>query len=298
MKKKNSFNYVNHEINFSDAFKKIWREKILFFVVTIGSLLLVNIFLFFQHTRSTTPIDYNYSEFNISFNDNNLLKHYPTIVTLFDIELRSSFSEDFNKILLSLDNMEQFLKQSKNYDNFNEFLKSRKISSLDYFIDNKFGEFINKDDKNSSKRYYLILPLNVDANKYANEYFEFSKIKAINLKKKSILEIINSNIKKLNLSLQLEKKNFFPGNELIFSNEKKYDNFKNPELIQEQVVILKQIYNEIENDVFDLQIFLEPRANRLIKNNNNQVLYSFAAIISGFFFSLVIIFFKNIIKSI
>jgi hypothetical protein len=152
------------------------------------------------------PANYNYSEFNLSFNDNNLLKYYPTIVTLFDIELRSTFGEDFNKILLSLDNMEQFLKQSKNYDNFNEFLKSQKISSLDYFIDNKFGEFINKDDKNSLKRYYLILPLNVDTNKYANEYFEFSKIKAINLKKKSILETINSNIKKLNLSLQLEKK--------------------------------------------------------------------------------------------
>jgi hypothetical protein len=90
----------------------------------------------------------------------------------------------------------------------------------------------------------------------------------------------------------------FTGNELIFSNEKNL-NLKNPELIQEQIIILKKIYNEIENDVFDLQIFLEPRANRLIKNkNNNQVLYSFAAIISGFFFSLVIIFFKNIIKSI
>jgi LPS O-antigen subunit length determinant protein (WzzB/FepE family) len=302
--KQKQFNYVDDEIDLSNIIKKIWREKILVLFVSIGCLLSVNIYLFFQ--TQTTPL--NYYEITVTSPSDKLFKHYPLFLikyhdnesikfSHFRIEtFTSNFNETFNKKILSPGNILEFLNQNKNYTDFNEFFKLNNNLNDNNIVMDKFGYLI-KNGKIVENEYYFFYPTELNGSKFITEYFEFTKTNVINLYKNYLISELNQIIEEHELALRHAKliDLYKPANNIVYTSKNLF--FKGATILSEDVLNLKNALKQIEIENFNFSLTLNKKAKDLTSTHKDKkLLYSFAGFVSGFFLSLVIIFSKNILR--
>ena len=292
MKKNNSY-IADDEIDLADLIKSLWKEKILVLSITIICGLLGYFYglskiqeLRTEIVLKDPPIQIFDSYNSFSYNDNNIVQQ---------------FVSDFKLNLLSLDNLENFIEESREFDNFKGYLKSRNISAKQYISDLKFAEVKEKNLVIPNK-YFLNHSKELDGTIFLNKYVEFIKKKTIvelkNNLKLTLLDAINHHeeaseiAKKIELEYPIIQK--LEQGQVVAEPDGLF--YKGTKVLSENINHLKQRLKKLENDQFDYNIILQ-KPITFPNNPKNSSLHFALGLMLGLFLSLGIIYFKGIIRN-
>ena len=213
-----SYHYQEkNEIDLAVLIRKLWKERILILIFSISCMLLFYLYtLTFPEEFKTDvtikdPSIQTFEKFdkfliykkNINLTEGDDHKFLNNIVL--------DYVHNFNSNLLSGDNLENFLQQSKEFDDFKVFLNKRNISAKKYFLEYRFGEFKEKNKK-ILNRYFIIFPKELEGAAFLNNYVVF-------IKNKTKDEFINN--------LRISISNLLTEYEQNFQNAK-INGFENP----------------------------------------------------------------------
>jgi LPS O-antigen subunit length determinant protein (WzzB/FepE family) len=304
MKKNNSY-LADDEIDLADLIKSLWREKILILSISIICGLLVYLYALFKPEEFKKEIILKnppsqlfepYSQLfnnNINNNNNNNINNNNII---------GQFISDFKLNLLSLDNLEIFVEESRDLDTLKKYLKSRNISAKQYFV-NKLGE----EKKNNiiiPNTYFLVFEKKLlDGNVFLNNYIEFIKKKNIIEYKKNLKLVIENKInntydaletaKLINLENPILKS---PDRQNQVVNEPEALFYKGTKVLTHSIVIDKKLLQKLENDQFNYNPILATGISLKINTISSYAFFSIGLFI-GFILSCIIIFFKSALKN-
>jgi LPS O-antigen subunit length determinant protein (WzzB/FepE family) len=284
MKKNNPY-LTDDEIDLRDLIKSLWREKILILSISIIFGLAGYLYATFQPQEFKTEFEVKYLPYQLS-------KYYKVAR---EEEIITSFNLNF----LSLSNMEGFLRESREFDNFKEYLKIRNINPKKYFNAKKFGP-VKEEKQVAQNKYFIVHPKELDQIVFINNYIEFINNKIISEFKDTTKQKIISDIILYEESLEVAKQSNLekpilqiPGK----ANQIGYLYHNGIIILTKQVNMSKEKLATLEREQFK-NVFTLNNANIsvpiiILKSSS---LYSFSGMIFGFLLSLIIIFFKNLMK--
>ena len=264
--KNKSFPY-NDEINISDIFRRLYKEKflILFFTIIFGliSFLIPNSS---EHLKNKKVI------FVIT-DKSDLLEDY--YLYLGSNDPLYNFNIQFQSELLKFENMSNFINNDKDFEKFQKYFKQIKSNPRKYFGE-RFGQLTHQNKIIHNQ--YFFFQSEIYTNTFIKNYIDF-------VKKKTLLQIkkfAQNDLKyKLNRNKAILKK---IGTNLDYQ----YLNYNTE--ITELETLLKQLENlEIEDDV----IYYMDNTDLLSTSPKLLKLNLLLGLIIGFFISLTIIFFKK-----
>jgi LPS O-antigen subunit length determinant protein (WzzB/FepE family) len=298
MKKNNPY-ITDDEIDLGNLVITLWREKILILSISIICGLAGYLYASFQPQEFRTEIKLKNPPIQIfepynSFNTNNSLNN-----------IAGQFISDFKLNLLSLDNVQNFIEESREFDNFKGYLKSRNISVKQYFNGLGGQKLSEVKEKNIiiPNKYFLNHSKELNGSIFFNKYVEFINKKTIvefkNVTKLSILNTINNHQEALEIAkkIQLEDpilKTTAAQQQAV--NEPEALFYKGTKVLLENIVNLNKKLIKLENDQFVFNIISE-KSMTLPSDPKSLPLYFALGLMLGLFLSLVIIFFKGILKN-
>jgi LPS O-antigen subunit length determinant protein (WzzB/FepE family) len=296
MKKNNPYiTITDDEIDLGDLVRTLWREKILILSISIVFGLLGYLYASFIEEfkieiKLKNPPSQIFEPYTHVFTNNN------------NNNIAEQFISDFKLNLLSLDNLETFVEESRDLDTFKKYLKSRNISTKQYFA-KKLGEVKQKNIINPNE-YFLIFTKELDGDIFLNNYIQFIKKKTIfELKKNLKLSIINKitsienaieNAKIVNLENPIL---LSPLNQTNYAVNIQEDLFyKGSKVLSQEIIFLKRLMIKLENDQFNFEIILDkPLDYKFYKTPN--LTFFVIGIILGLFLSLGIIYLRGALKN-
>ncbi len=303
MKKNNSY-LADDEIDLGDIVKSLWKEKILILSISIICGLLGYFYGLSKPQEFKTEIilknppiqifePYNLLNNNLNNNNpsNNNLSNNNLSNNNLSNNITGQFISDFKLNLLSLDNVQNFIEESREFDNFKGYLKSKNISVI--------GEVKEKNIIISNK-YFLNHPKEFDGAIFLNKYVEFIKKKTIvefkNNLKLTFLNTINNHQEALKIAkkIQLENPIIKTTSQQQLLTEPEALFYKGTKVISENLNYLDKRLIKLENDQFNYNIILQKAIT--LDNSISLPLYFVFGLILGSFLSLVIIYLKNILK--
>ena len=307
MKKNNSY-LADDEIDLGDLLRTLWREKILILSISIICGLLGYLFASFNKTEELKAViklknpppqlfePYNdvFTNKNFIFTNNNNNNNNNNIA--------GQFISDFKLNLLSLDNLEIFVEESRDLDTFKKYLKSRNISAKQYFV-NKFGEE-NEKNKIIPNTYFLVFEKEIlDGNVFLNNYIEFAKKKNIIEFKKNLKSTIENRIHNTENALETAKlinlenpilKSPDKQNQVV--NEPEALFYKGTKVLSQSITTDKKLLQKLEIDQFNFNVILD-KGIALKINTTPSYIFFLIGLFIGFFSSCMIIFFKSALKN-
>ena len=169
MKKNNSY-LADDEIDLVVIIKSLWKEKILILSISIICGLLGYLYSYFKPEAFKVEIKLKDPPFQ-------LFEPYSDLIGINNNNNISAvqFISDFKLKLLSLDNLESFVEESRDLDNFKAYLKSKNITVKKYFKD-KLGE-VKENKIIIFNKYFLVCTKALDGDIFLNNYVEFTKKK-------------------------------------------------------------------------------------------------------------------------
>jgi LPS O-antigen subunit length determinant protein (WzzB/FepE family) len=325
MKKNNTY-LSDDEIDLGNIIKSLWKEKFIILSISIICGLLgyfygllgsqdYNFKTEITLKNPPTQIFEPYNLFNINLiknnnninliknnnNDNNNNNNNNDVNNIVE-----QFISDFKLNFLSLDNLENFIEESREFDNFKGYLKSRNISTKQYFSgkkfdfsDQRFGA-VKEKNKIIPNKYFINHSKKLDGAIFLNKYVEFIKKKTIvefkNNLKLTLLDTINNNQEALEIAkkIQLENPIIKNTNQQLVVNEPEALFYKGTKVIAENINYLNKRLIKLENDQFDYNVILQKAST--LKKPTSLPLYFALGLMLGLFLSLGIIFFKGILK--
>ena len=316
MKKKNISTF-EVEINSIDLIKQFWKEKVLILSVSVICTLLAFLFVTFVNTQkadSQTRIilqipsvvalqkykDFLNDDNFINNNNNNNNNNNGNNNGINNNNFSLLFFNSLKAKLSSIDNLESFLEQSKEFDNFKVFLKERNITAKQYFTKDRFGIITDKKQQVSNE-FFLNFNKELDGVTFLNNYVEFTKNKVINevrnvLKIKLLVAIEKHEIAfEIANQIKLEVpilKSMSSGSSVV--NEPTSLFYLGTQVLSQQSKYFKKLFLDLESDKLNIDVILDKASPaRTIDNNSFRV---WMGSVFGFFFSLVVIFFKFLLK--
>ena len=298
MKKNNPY-ITDDEIDLGDLLRTLWREKVLILSISIICGLLGYLYASFKPEEFTTEIKLNnpppqlFGSYTHIFTKNNNNNNNNNIA--------EQFTSDFKLNLLSLDNLEIFVEESRDLDTFKKYLKSRNISTKQYFV-NKLGE---KKEKNIiiPNIYFLVLDKKIlDGNIFINNYIEFIKKKTTIQLKKNLKLTIENRINNTQDALEIAKLINLENpilksqgqNTVIYEPEASF--YKGTKVLSQMIIIDKKLLQKLQNDQFNYELI--SNIGLPLKINTINSYFSFLiGLFIGFFLSCIIIFFKSTLKN-
>ena len=294
MKKNNTY-ITDEEIDLGDLVRTLWREKILILSIVIICALLGYLYESFKPKEFKTEIKiknppsqlfepYTHVFFSNNNNNNN--------------NITGQFISDFKLNLLSLDNLNIFVEESRDLDTFKKYLKSRNISAKQYFV-NKLGE-AKVTNIIIPNTYFLIFEKEIlDGNVLLNNYIEFIRKKNIIEFKKNLKLTIENRINNAQDALETAKlidlenpilKSPDKQNQVVSEPEALF--YKGTKVLSQSIIVDKKLLQKLENDQFNYNPIID---KGLVLKINTSLSNSFFLIglFFGFFLSCIIIFFKK-----
>jgi len=284
MKKNNSY-LVDDEIDLGDLIRSLWREKILILSISIICGLAGYLYASFQPQEFKAEITIKnpppqlFESYNNSNNNNN--------------SITEQFIYNFKINFASLDNLQSFVEESREFDNLKKYLKSNNISVRKYFKNNI--DEVYKKDLIASKKYFLVFTKELDGDLFLKNYIEFIKEKTVLELKKNLKLSIENKLTKFENAFESAKlinlENPIPG---LFNLKNKPINetedlfYYGSIVLSQEIIYLKKLLIKLENDQFNFEIISEKPSNFPVKEMFN-LKYSVTGIIFGLFLSLVII---------
>ena len=310
MKKNNPY-ITDDETDLGDLVIRLWREKILILSISIICGLAGYLYASFQPQEFRTEITLKnpptqifepYNLLNINLNNNNNSNSNSNSNSS---NIAGQFISDFKLNLLSLDNVQNFIEESREFDNFKGYLKSRNISVKQYFIGLGGQKLSEVKEKNIiiPNKYFLNHSKELDGSIFFNKYVEFINKKTIvefkNVTKLSILNTINNHQEALEIAKKIQLENPIlkttVGQQQVV-NEPEALFYKGTKVLLENIVNLNKKLIKLENDQFVFNIISE-KPMTLPSDPKILPLYFALGLMLGLFLSLVIIFFKGILKN-
>ena len=300
--KKNNLYITDNEIDLRDLIKKLWKEKTLILSISIIFGLAGYFYTLLKPQEFKAEILLKNPPAQI-FEPYNLLRgnHTNTSAnTNTNNVLVEQFISDFKLNFLSLDNLQSFIEESREFDNFKRYLKSENISTQEYFANN-IGEAKDRNITIANK-YFLNYSKELDGPLFLNKYAEFAKKKTIvdfkNVLKLSLLNIINEHQEALEIAKKIDLENpiIKTTNQqqlLLALNEPEALFYKGTKVLSENLIYLKKRLIKLENDQFNYNIISQKTIVKKL-SSKNIVFYS---ILFGILFSIIIIIFQPILKS-
>jgi len=301
MKKKNPY-IIDDEIDLGDLIRTLWREKILILSISIICGLLVCLYASFKPEEFKTEIQ-------LKNPPSQLFEPYIDVFSFFDSNSNSKsnvagqFISDFKLYFLSLDNLQNFLEESREFDNFKGYLNLRNISVKKYFA-NKINEAEVKE-KNFFilNKYVFIFTNELDGDIFLYNYLEFTKKKTLFEIKKILKRSIENKI--VNLNNALEKAKIINLENPILRSLNNYPQvineptdlfYKGSRILSQEIVDLKKLLIKLENEQFNFEIIVDKPLNSSFKKISNLEYFAIGLML-GLFLSLGIVFFKGILKN-
>jgi len=307
MKKNNPY-IADDEIDLGDLVRTLWREKILILSISIICGLAGYLYALFQPQEFKTEIQvknpppqlfepYIYikiNNINNNINNNNNNNNNSNNIV-------GQFISDFKLNFLSLSNLQIFVEESREFDNFKAYLKSRNISVKKYFA-NKLDE-VKEKNLIIPNKYFLVFTNELDGDIFLKNYAQFIKKKTtFEIKKNLKLSIVNKitiienaleNAKLINLENPILR-SMNQINQVVNEPEDLF--YKGSKILSQEIIYLKKLLIKLENDQFNFEIILDDPLNSPVNEMHNLVYFAIGLML-GLFLSLVIIFFKSILKN-
>ena len=280
---------LTHEIDLGNLIRLLWREKILIVSISIICSLI---------GYMVTPSQLQQFKVKIT------LKDPPTQIFepyIFETPINQQFILDFKLNFLSINNVEIFLEQSREFNNFKAFLKSKNINVNKYFDDHRFGSVKEKNVAIPNK-YFLVFTKELDGVAFLNNYADFIKKKTIietkNNLKLTIQNKITNNEQALEIAnlIKLEEPILKSAKTNLVLPEVEDLFYKGSKVLSQNIVNLKKLIIKLEND----QLNYEPKLEQSVISefhSKGLTLDYLTGLIFGFLLSFVIIFFKSALRS-
>jgi LPS O-antigen subunit length determinant protein (WzzB/FepE family) len=287
MKKKDIY-LADDEIDLKDLIKSLWREKIIILSVSIICGLTGYLYSTLQQQEFKTEFEIKYSPSQLFYNYINELENKNNDNITKEKEIITIFKLNF----LSLDNMKSFFEKSTEFDNFKVYLKSRNTDPKLYFNKKRFGRATEEN------KFFIVSPKKLDQIVFINNYIEFSNNKTISDFKNIIKQEIIKNINIYEESIEVAKQINLEKPILqmsIKTNQIGHLYNNGTQILTKQVYMSKAKLAELEREQFK-SIFILYKISTPIIISKSPSLYSFSGMIFGFLLSLIIIFFKNLMK--
>jgi hypothetical protein len=316
MKKK--FFYTKEvEINLVELIRQFWKEKILILFVSGICTLLASFYLTFTHTQKkelqTTitlqipsvviiekykdflKIDVNYDSNNSINNNNNNNNN----INSYNTDALARYYLNILKIkLLSIDNLKSFVEQSREFHNFKVFLKERNITINQYFSEDRFGITKKKNQQVSNEFFFNFNEELLDGPTFLNNYVEFTKDKIANdiqnTLKQRLLNAIEKNEQAFEIANQIKLESpilqsMTSGSSVV--NEPASLFYLGTKVLSQQNKYYRKLFLELQSEKLNFEFVLDKASSPTIQASFNFRVWM--GLIFGFFFSLVIIFFKK-----
>jgi LPS O-antigen subunit length determinant protein (WzzB/FepE family) len=296
MKKKNNYYSESNEINLEESIKLIWKNKILVLFITIvfGLLGCLYKFILYEEFRSIVSLKSPPPQLFISYNSFREYGQY---------NYYDKFNYDLDLNLLSKDNLDEFISQSK--------IKNEYYSKIKFFKFNKkysssLDEAQNLEEKKKisyiANSYFLIFPKEIQGDILLDNYIKFTKNKTLIELKKNIKEELEYSLLKynahLNIALDLnliEPAGFF-GQPFKIENQDLSLFSRGTKVLSQEIILINNLYKKLDDNLFDYNHILEkPSKPRIVEPFGTHV-YLLLGLTIGFFLSLMIVFIKNIFK--
>ena len=297
MKKNNPY-LADDEIDLGGLARTFWREKFLILFISFICGLLGYLYASFKPEEFKIEIKINNPPFYL-FDPYNFKKNI--VENNNNNNTAEQFISDFKLNLLSLDNLEIFVEESRDLDTFKEYLKSRNIFTKQYFEKN-FG-VVKEKNIIIPNTYFLVFEKKVlDENIFLNNYLEYIKKKNILEFKKNLKSIIENRINNIQDALEtaklinLENPILITGNKNQVINEPERLFYKGTKVLSQDIIINEKLLQKLENDQFNYNPILEKGIAFKI-NTMSLYFYFFMGSFVGFFLSYIIIFFKSALKN-
>ncbi len=288
---------LKDNISIEEIFKTFLRERILIIIVSLAFSIFFGL-LNYYHGIYQNNKNQNFSIVQVSSLEpdiSNLSKYYKKLVP-------KNFKKDIGKINFRVSDSKfaNFFEQNKgNFSGFNDYFNKSNISSKDYFLKN----YEKKGDL-----YYFKYPKQLQGELLMKEYMT-SEMKRymIDLKdntKKKIITHKNfvEKIKQIYNRKDLEFANLIPADPLKFIQDwdifspkyAHYENLNYTILFSEELI--KNLDNNNLNYPFSVNIQTKVTTVKNHYSINSIKNFMVVGLIFGFFLSLIIVFFKNLIK--
>jgi LPS O-antigen subunit length determinant protein (WzzB/FepE family) len=271
-----------------NTFKKIWEYKILIISNIIIFVLIAHLYVNF--------IFNNYKFISII-----AVKNYPfELLDIYNKKLSRpertfhlDFNSDYNLNLLSYDNLNDFLEQSKieELNGLKKFLISNNISSRAYFADGNFGLYTS-DKKENVIKYFVHFPYEKGGDIFLNNYIIFTKNKTLNTFKNKLRLLLEDKITNYEENLEIAKKLNLLEPVLIrpqSDNDGLY--YKGSKVLIEEIKFYKILKKNLDNNTLDYNPILDVATSPYKVNKVYKYYYS--AVTFSIFLSFVIIFFRT-----
>jgi LPS O-antigen subunit length determinant protein (WzzB/FepE family) len=296
MKKKNNYYSESNEINLEESIKLIWKNKILVLFITIvfGLLACLYKFILYEEFRSNVSLKSPPSQLFISYNffrNNEQYNYY------------DKFNYDLDLNLLSKDNLDEFISQSKIK---NEYYSKIKFFKFKKKYSSSLDEAQNLEEKKKisyiANSYFLIFPKEIQGDILLDNYIKFTKNKTLIELKKNIKEELEYSLLKynahLNIALDLnlmEPAGFF-GQPFKVENQDLSLFSRGTKVLSQEIILINKLYKKLDNNLFDYNHILEKPSKPQIVESFGTHVYLLLGLTIGFFLSLMIVFIKNIFK--
>jgi hypothetical protein len=283
---KTKIHHTEVELFFKEFFKELWIKKILILSISVACSLLLYLFSNYRLEQN----DKQKIEFWIENPPAHLFALYEKF-NFQNINLNKEFVNIFKKNLLNLNNLESFVENGKEFQDFKEFLKSRNITILQYFQDNRLQN-VNKRNKNIVDNYFLFFPKKLDGITFLNNYIKFTQKNTTIELKKYLKLMIEDEIKihrdALKLAKVIDLQNsiqFEPNSKMKIEALQKDLYFHGSEILSQKIIFLENFLKQLENEEFNYNMISE--GPTIIKPALPSLLYILS---SGLLFGLIISF--------
>jgi hypothetical protein len=271
--------YLLNDKDFEELFKKLWKEKFLILIITaIFSLL-----FYFYYSNVTkklrteiviqNPPAYLFLEYNSFY------RHY------IGQDFLNIFITDLHYNLLSQSNLENFLRHTNAFQNL-DFL-NEKIDK------NKYAKYLQLT-ANKENKYFLIFPEGVNGKSLLSDYVDYTKKITLSESKNKIKISLKKISSSMISSLEISKNYQF----LSVQSPFELDSFYDPKILSNRIFILNNLIARLDKENFDYNIILiNALDHSAVFASPIAKFYRFFGIVLGFFLAVLIVIFRDKIKS-
>jgi len=285
MKRKTSID----EISVLAILQNFWKNKVLILIISLFFSCVFGLLTYYYEINKPRLVK---TELVLKSDIEEIKSHFkkPLLFYSQEIDLKN-----FRFDLVSSANVLYFFQQNNNkFRDFEVYLEQSNISAKDYF---------SMNFKSRGHSYYLQHPEQLNGELFLKEYliflFKQLQLDFINdVKRKILSDILNyeKHIKFLNKidtnkNITRSDKIFIMQDHKSIVNKLSVDR----DIINLKVSILKELLTHLDTFTFDFELIIELKSSNAT-NAKSPKNFALIGLMFGFFLSLIIVFFKNLIK--
>lgn len=306
--KKSGQSPPREQIDMRQIIFNIWKEKITILATTLLITIIGFALVYEKNPKKFT------STITVRDAPNHFFEEYrPFLIKDFfqsnqgqPVGIAESFNNEFELNLLSIENLLVFFEENNKIEAFKDYLKKNNISARDYF-NGGLKILIDTDKKSAGRKYYLSYTPPLNADDFLNNYIAYTKIKTEKIIIEQILERIQVEIKVHEQTLNIAKrldiiKPYLFGEKNTGYIQDSQSYYRGTEVITQQIINLNDLLKRTKEFKLNYNPILIKASSSMSfhlnkKEAKNPIFNLMAFILLGLILSIIIIFFKSVIKN-